>query len=74
MSNCAAIEQRAQKLFRNAKTLEKAFADRVTDPTKMGRTGEPLCVLLPTLNKMVPPPPPPPSFTRAFPPPLPFIM
>jgi hypothetical protein len=44
---------KATALLRNAMQLESQFADRVTNPERMGKTGEPLCVLLPAHNKMV---------------------
>ena len=43
----------AKALLKNARQLESQFAERVTNPERMGRTGEPLCVLLPVLQKMV---------------------
>ena len=43
----------AKALLKNARQLESQFAERVTNPERMGKTGEPLCVLLPVLQKMV---------------------
>ena len=45
----------SKKLVATARQLERAFADRVTNPVLMGKTGEPLCLLLPVLQKMVMP-------------------
>jgi hypothetical protein len=43
----------AKALLKNARQLESQFAERVTNPERMGKTGEPLCILLPVLQKMV---------------------
>jgi hypothetical protein len=43
----------AKALLKNARQLESQFTERVTNPERMGKTGEPLCVLLPILQKMV---------------------
>ena len=53
--------EEAQQHSRNAKKLELQFSNRVTNCTLMGKTGEPLCVLLPATNQMVTAPPPSPS-------------
>ena len=43
----------ANDLIRKARALERQFSERVTNPELMGKTGEPLCVLLPVSGKMV---------------------
>ena len=43
----------AKALLKNARQLESQFTERVTNPERMGKTSEPLCVLLPILQKMV---------------------
>ena len=46
----------SRKIMTECRKLEREFTSRVTNPDRMGKTGEPLCVLLPASGKMVPPP------------------